>query len=80
MGLVIPHQYAIGQITDRALPVRPDLALAQREHELAERAGTTGPAEATADTADAAGEASQQLGNAATPRTLIGWSAEFPLK
>jgi hypothetical protein len=33
LGLAIPHQDPIGQITDQTLLVWPDLALAQREHE-----------------------------------------------
>ena len=38
ISLAIPHQDPISQITDQTLLVRPDLALAQREKELAERA------------------------------------------
>jgi len=38
LGLAIPHQDPIGQVTDQTLLVRPDLALAQRQQELAERA------------------------------------------
>src|SRR6266536_5118790 len=41
-GLAIPHQDTIGQVTDQTLLVRPDLALAQRERELAERAAAAG--------------------------------------
>lgn len=37
LGLAIPHQDTIGQITDQTLLVLPDLALTQREHEIAER-------------------------------------------
>lgn len=42
LGLAIPHQDQIGQVTDQTLLVRPDLALAQRERELAERAAAVG--------------------------------------
>ena len=42
LGLCIPHQDPIGQITDQILLVRPDLALAQREKEAAERAAAAG--------------------------------------
>jgi predicted AAA+ superfamily ATPase len=42
IGLAIPHQDTIGQVTDQTLLVHPDLALAQREEELAERAGASG--------------------------------------
>lgn len=38
LGLAVPHQDLIGQITDRTLLVHPDLALLQREEETAERA------------------------------------------
>ena len=38
VGLAIPHQDPIGQVTDQTLLVRPDLALAQRAIEVAERA------------------------------------------
>jgi predicted AAA+ superfamily ATPase len=38
IGLAIPDQDTIGRITDQTLLVRPDLALAQREQEVAERA------------------------------------------
>jgi len=55
LGLTIPHQDVIGQITDQTLLVRPDLALAQRQAETAERAaaaagtsGTVAPEAATA--------------------------------
>ena len=41
LGLAIPDQDPIGQVTDHTLLVRPDLALAQREQELAERAAAT---------------------------------------
>jgi hypothetical protein len=41
LGLAIPHQDPIGQVTDQTLLVRPDLALAQRDRELAERAAAT---------------------------------------
>ncbi|HSZ28513.1 MAG TPA: DUF499 domain-containing protein, partial [Pseudonocardiaceae bacterium] len=37
VGLAIPHQDVFSQITDQTLLVRPDLALAQREQEMAER-------------------------------------------
>jgi predicted AAA+ superfamily ATPase len=47
LGLAIPHQDTIGQVTDQTLLVRPDLALAQREMELA--AGTSGPGAGQAD-------------------------------
>jgi len=40
LGLAIPHQDSIGQITDQTLLVHSDLALAQRERELAERPPT----------------------------------------
>jgi predicted AAA+ superfamily ATPase len=36
LGLAIPHQDPMGQVTDQTLLVRPDLALAQREAELTE--------------------------------------------
>ena len=39
VGLAIPHQDRLGQVTDQTLLVRPDLALAQRRQELAERTG-----------------------------------------
>jgi hypothetical protein len=42
LGLAIPHQDVIGQVTDQTLLVRPDLALAQREREIAERARAAG--------------------------------------
>jgi predicted AAA+ superfamily ATPase len=42
LGLAIPFQDTIGQVTDQTLLVRPDLALAQREQELAERAAAQG--------------------------------------
>jgi hypothetical protein len=44
LGLAIPHQDPVGQITDSTLLVRPDLALDQRDRELAERATRTEPA------------------------------------
>jgi predicted AAA+ superfamily ATPase len=47
LGLAIPDQDPIGQVTDQTLLVRPDLALAQRERELAQRSpggdGEKGP-------------------------------------
>jgi predicted AAA+ superfamily ATPase len=50
VGLAIPHQDPIGQVTDQTLLVRPDLALAQRERELAERTpGGSGGEEPGAD-------------------------------
>jgi predicted AAA+ superfamily ATPase len=42
IGLAIPHQDQIGQTSNQTLLVQPDLALAQRHRELAERAATTG--------------------------------------
>jgi predicted AAA+ superfamily ATPase len=41
LGLAVPHQDTIGQVTDQTLLVRPDLALAQRERELADRAAAS---------------------------------------
>ena len=52
LGLAIPHQDTIGQVTDQTLLVRPDLALAQREQELAASA----PAAATGASAGQPGE------------------------
>src|SRR5260370_11387424 len=50
LGLAIPNEDTIGQITDQTLLVRPDLALAQRERELAERqSGERGGQEPTTD-------------------------------
>ena len=61
LGLAIPHQDVIGQVTDQTLLVRPDLALAQRDREIAERAaaatGTTGTRTGTAPAATALGTA-----------------------
>ena len=37
VGLVIPGQDLVGQITDQTLLVRPELAIAQREKEITER-------------------------------------------
>ena len=42
LGLTIPHQDAFSQVTDQTLLVRPGLALAQRDKELAERAAAAG--------------------------------------
>jgi predicted AAA+ superfamily ATPase len=42
VGLAIPHQDPFGQLTDQTLLVRPDLALAQRDRELSERAAAPG--------------------------------------
>jgi hypothetical protein len=39
LGLAIPHQDVIAQVTDRTLLVHPDLAVLQREEEVAERTG-----------------------------------------
>jgi predicted AAA+ superfamily ATPase len=59
LGLTIPHQDSLGQITDQTLLVRPETALAQRDQELAERAasGTTGAGGPDAGTAAAEGNA-----------------------
>jgi len=56
LGLAIPHQDTIGQVRDQTLLVRPDLALAQRERELAERAGVDESSQG-ADTGKAEGGA-----------------------
>jgi predicted AAA+ superfamily ATPase len=45
VGLAIPHQDPFGQVTDGTLLVQADLALAQRQQELAERAAAAGTAE-----------------------------------
>lgn len=66
LGLVIPRQDPIGQITDQTLLVRPDLALAQRETELAEGAGRPTPTGGAADTTDTGGGESQPTGD--TPK------------
>jgi len=56
LGLAIPHQDVIGQITDQTLLVRPDLALAQRDRELAERAAAAGASAGARDTRGSATE------------------------
>ena len=43
LGLAIPHQDPIGQVTDRTLLVHPDLALLQRDEEATERATVSQP-------------------------------------
>jgi hypothetical protein len=47
LGLAIPHQDVMGQVTDQTLLVRPDLAIAQRDQEIAERARAAGGSNAT---------------------------------
>lgn len=44
LGLAIPHQDSFGQVTDQTLLVRPEVALAQRDREQAERAAAAGGA------------------------------------
>jgi predicted AAA+ superfamily ATPase len=68
LGLVIPHQDPIGQVTDSTLLVRPDLALAQRDRELAERAAAATPT-ATTPGAAAAAPAGTPPSGAASPAT-----------
>lgn len=74
LGLAIPHQDPIGQITDSTLLVRPDLALAQRDRELAERAAVNEPAGPAgtqpgpvSGTTEAIGEIPGELGHVPTP-------------
>ena len=74
LGLAIPHQDVIGQVTDQTLLVRPDVALAQRDRENAERAaaatGTTGTRTGTDTSGDGTSEppATSGAGAAVTPR------------
>jgi hypothetical protein len=44
VGLTVPHADMFGQVTDQALLVRPEVAVAQREAEQAERAEAAGSA------------------------------------
>jgi predicted AAA+ superfamily ATPase len=55
LGLAIPHQDPIGQITNQTLLVRPDLAIAQREQEVAERAASAGAPAGGSAAADTTG-------------------------
>jgi hypothetical protein len=77
LGLAIPRQDVIGQITDQTLLVRPDLALAQRERELTHRASTPGapdeesgrsPAGALPETAGSSGTAPGTAGQPGTSK------------
>jgi len=77
LGLAIPHQDQIGQVTDQTLLVRPDLALAQRERELAERAAAVGLSAGQAEGSVPAGTAGVPPGGAiAEPGTGTSIAAE----
>ncbi|HET9895154.1 MAG TPA: Swt1 family HEPN domain-containing protein [Streptosporangiaceae bacterium] len=58
LGLVLPDQDPLGQVTDRTLLVRPDLAVAQREQETAEREAASGGSAATGGSAGQDGASS----------------------
>lgn len=66
LGLAVPHQDSIGQVTDRTLLVHPDLALLQREEEAAERAAVT-PTPGTAGTPPAGREGERPGGASGSP-------------
>jgi hypothetical protein len=72
LGLAIPHQDTIGQVTDQTLLVRPDLALAQREHELAERGSAQRPSGGEAESLRGEDGIGAIAGGTGTPPGLTG--------
>ena len=67
VGLAIPHQDPFGQVTDGTLLVHADLALAQRQQELAERAAAAGGPEAAWSVKGEPGSASDEIGSGVLP-------------
>jgi hypothetical protein len=70
IGLVIPHQDPIGQISDQTLLVRPELALAQREREA--------PRPPTADTGRTGSGADDETGTQSPPPPPLALGPEGP--
>jgi predicted AAA+ superfamily ATPase len=73
LGLAVPDQDLIGQVTDQTLLVLPDLALAQREQELGERAATVGAPGGGTGTDTSSDAPGQPI---ATPTTHTGGDME----
>ncbi len=55
VGLMVPHEDAFGQVTDQSLLVRPEVALAQRDRERADRAAAAASAAGSVAEAPVAG-------------------------
>jgi predicted AAA+ superfamily ATPase len=71
-GLAVPHSDTIGQVTDQTLLVRPDIALAQRDREITERAaaatGTAGTGTGMDTSDDGTSETPATSGAGVTPQ------------
>ncbi len=80
LGLTVPHQDPFGQVTDHTLLVRPDLALAQRDQELAERTAASGGAAGTGSRTEASGHGTdgQSGGTGSSAGTGAGSGGEQP--
>ncbi len=71
VGLTIPHQDPFGQVTDSTLLVRPDVAMAQRQQELAERAAAAIGKETAGGTDAEAGAVGSETGSGALPGNAV---------
>ena len=80
LGLTVPHQDPFGQVTDQTLLVRPDLALAQRDRELAERTAASGGAAGTTSGTEGSGRDTdgQSGGTGSSAGTGAGSDGEQP--